>query len=464
MASVQNGDTTLSETPHGYLQFSKPVLNPADGYYYQSYRYLDLYGNVIGYGPQSLKSWEPNSTLGLFKPALDGFKTATYATKLGGALWGVVSENLRLAAGATISAIKDYNNGLTGDWGAWPGTTMPWVNNDKFWQTGDTSIDFLQHSAPGTVGDGHGIGNWRDNLAAAPQNQSSANPWANIPVPDYSTRTLGAERAWNYELSRDSAAAAGVPSRNNVWEYGFPESPSPAVRNDTSSSTIQPQTSNGKNFPRLGRRIFSNSPASTSDTRATVAPDHQNVFDDQFGGGTALPAGITPRNPNWAVPAPETGSPRGIFSGRPAPLWAPAVPISGLPDQSPASGNINANRYTTAVRTIPPAARSGSALSLSGPVPQNAGQSGPSPIAQYLRYLNQRDANEAPASGGNVPAAPVVRPDSRYRMGDLADWIAALAGVDPRNPAQTAPLPQAGQLRRFSGDDPAQPQSLQRKR
>jgi hypothetical protein len=35
------------------------------------------------------------------------------------------------------------------------------------------------------------------------------------------------------EMVRDSANAAGAPSRNNVWEYGFPESASP-------SGTLEP--------------------------------------------------------------------------------------------------------------------------------------------------------------------------------------------------------------------------------
>ena len=33
----------MSEGPRGYLQFSQPVKNPDDGYYYQSCRYVDFY-------------------------------------------------------------------------------------------------------------------------------------------------------------------------------------------------------------------------------------------------------------------------------------------------------------------------------------------------------------------------------------------------------------------------------------
>jgi len=46
----------MSEGPRGYLQFSQPVKNPGDGYYYQSCRYVDFYGKCSLYGDQPLKS------------------------------------------------------------------------------------------------------------------------------------------------------------------------------------------------------------------------------------------------------------------------------------------------------------------------------------------------------------------------------------------------------------------------
>jgi hypothetical protein len=125
-------------TGTSYLQFSRPIKNPDDRYYYQQYRYLDFSGNVIGYG-NVLKSWEPNSRLGLFEPALDGFKMAGFAGKLGAAGWSLIDGNLGGAARAAASAIKDYNNGLEMDWGSWPGTDTPWIAHDAVWQRGAQS-------------------------------------------------------------------------------------------------------------------------------------------------------------------------------------------------------------------------------------------------------------------------------------------------------------------------------------
>jgi hypothetical protein len=46
-------------------------------------------------------------------------------------------------------------------------------------------------------------------------------------------------------------------------------------------------------------------------------------------------------------------------------------------------------------------------------------------------------------------------PDSLKLKGDFADWLAALAGVDPQYPTQLAPPPQDDQLRGFYRNDPA---------
>lgn len=51
---------------------------------------------------------------------------------------------------------------------------------------------------------------------------SHGDLWKNIPLPDIVPRPRSP--TWNDFFVRDSAAAAGIPSRNNVLEYGFPES------------------------------------------------------------------------------------------------------------------------------------------------------------------------------------------------------------------------------------------------
>jgi hypothetical protein len=56
---------------------------------------------------------------------------------------------------------------------------------------------------------------------AAPSTIPSGEVWKNMPLPDLAPPPRNP--TWNDAFVRDSAAAAGVPSRNNVFEYGFPE-------------------------------------------------------------------------------------------------------------------------------------------------------------------------------------------------------------------------------------------------
>ena len=89
-----------------YLQLSQPVKNPADGYYYQKYRFLDSFGNVTRYEEQPFKSWEPNSKLGLFNPALDGYKLSGFLAASGAALWGVITKNMTFASRSFAGAAR----------------------------------------------------------------------------------------------------------------------------------------------------------------------------------------------------------------------------------------------------------------------------------------------------------------------------------------------------------------------
>src|SRR5262245_46544138 len=78
-----------------FIQFSEPVRNPDDGYYYQQYRFLDSFGNVTGYGNRQLKSWAPNSKLVLVERAIDG-------TKLAMAMAGLVTTGMNLTGGSLL--------------------------------------------------------------------------------------------------------------------------------------------------------------------------------------------------------------------------------------------------------------------------------------------------------------------------------------------------------------------------
>ena len=86
---------------------------------------------------------------------------------------------------------------------------------------------------------------------------------------------------WKKVTVQDSAAAAGVPSRNNVFEYGFPESRS--VPNPSSEA------------PPL-RKL----------STWYVRPDGSTEADN-LAGRISRPAAIDPSNAGWPAPSPSTG-------------------------------------------------------------------------------------------------------------------------------------------------------------
>lgn len=99
--------------------------------------------------------------------------------------------------------------------------------------------------------------------------------------PKYWEKYYGAppRPAWNDELVRDSAAAAGVPSRNNVFEYGFPAPGASQPRTDAT--------------PRTNR------------STAQLAPSAGPIP----GTGLAPSAGAVPSGPKWPPPSQPSGFP-----------------------------------------------------------------------------------------------------------------------------------------------------------
>jgi hypothetical protein len=103
---------------------------------------------------------------------------------------------------------------------------------------------------------------------------------------------------------------------------------------------------------------------------------------------------------------------------------------------------------------------------LAGVDPMNPTQPVPPPPqtgGRAVPRLVRVNGNTSPASAfdTNAPAVPFLRPNEplppepQKSAGGLAEWMAALAGVDPQNPTQAAAPPQAGRLRDFYRDDPA---------
>jgi hypothetical protein len=190
-----------------------------------------------------------------------------------------------------------------------------------------------------------------------------------------------------------------------------------------------------------------------------------------------LPAAAKPRTPfndYGTQPQPTAGqigdgngiSPfsaglAGINPDEPAPpIWPPqpSVPVRYLTSrvvQTPETPGDKPVRYL-GWRTYNPSQGSpfGPPASAASPAPPE----GPLSINDaYLEYRRRLDANQSQASAidAGSPAAPAAPSDDLYFSGGLPGRIAALAGIDPRNPGQFAPSPLDDQLRAFYRDDPA---------
>jgi hypothetical protein len=196
-----------------------------------------------------------------------------------------------------------------------------------------------------------------------------------------------------------------------------------------------------------------------------VPPANRNSSSNDIGNWLASLAGIDPSNPTQPAPPPQTGSnsvPRLVrVNSNPSPASvfdtkAPAVPfvppahpnsLGGMPGLGAAMAGVDPQNPTQAA-----------------PSPQFGGASGIS-NDKSVPHLSRRYGNNSPASAPepSAPAAWFVLPGPPNSSGGLADWIAALAGVNPPNPTQPASPPQ-DQLRGFYRDDPVQPWTLQRRR
>jgi hypothetical protein len=79
-------------------------------------------------------------------------------------------------------------------------------------------------------------------------------------------------------------------------------------------------------------------------------------------------------------------------------------------------------------------------------------------VDEHRQYLDRANGNNTQASSptAGAPAVGAAPPVSGSNSGStIGDWMASLAGVDPLNPAQSAPPPLGDGLRDFYRDDPA---------
>ncbi|CAN7428042.1 hypothetical protein LJR220_003845 [Bradyrhizobium sp. LjRoot220] len=235
------------------------------------------------------------------------------------------------------------------------------------------------------------------------------------------------------------ASAAPVGDRQGSFDrrFGDPSAGSaplnpnlPAWMKDVGGTLVD---ANRRPERYLGRRIAGKPEASVFDVGAPAVPfvpstdvlsrGRPSSLDDRFGNWTSSPAGITPRNPNLALPPTEPGRPPGIFNDTPMPSWTTPPPLGGLMNNSRASSNSDRSWIVTGVASDNPTP------------PRQTGGNNP------VRYLGRRIADQPQASAFDmgVPAVRFAPSDDRSFSGGLAGRIAALTGMDPDKPGQPPP-------------------------
>jgi hypothetical protein len=120
-----------------------------------------------------------------------------------------------------------------------------------------------------------------------------------------------------------------------------------------------------------------------------------------------------------------------------------ALPLGGLSDNSDRSGEGNFLDFLAGLARPSPSPT---------PPPTSAG-------GIPVRVLRRSIAGQPQASAFDAaaPFAPLSPSDDAIFSGGLLGRLAAMAGLDPQNAAQPAPLPLDDQLRGFYRDDPVQP-------
>jgi hypothetical protein len=151
------------------------------------------------------------------------------------------------------------------------------------------------------------------------------------------------------------------------------------------------------------------------------------IYVPRAGGNSALPISlrVEGKQPAPVAPAPQAGRPLGIFTGKPMPSWTTPPPLGGLLNDSNASDNNHWFNFPAR-------------LVFRNPTP-------PAPPLQTgsmpERRLGRRTYSVSPASvfGTGTPAVPFVSSDDANFLGGVFRRFAALAGIDPNQPAPPSP-------------------------
>jgi hypothetical protein len=218
---------------------------------------------------------------------------------------------------------------------------------------------------------------------------------------------------WRIPAIRDSAARAGVPSRYNVFEYGYPDPNADSSTRDAPASTQRQETS---------------PPTPAFQPDAVYSP-----MGDFYGN--------YPRASDVAaVPSPATSSASG-------PGFGSQATDSNVPERRLGRKILNPSAG------VPDNTRS-------SPAPQPQESEGPLTLNEaYLLYLARLNRNKPQASMSDSAASTAsfdASNPNRPRL-SAADWIASLAGVGRQNPVQPSSPQTRGLAGSAHGGNPVQP-------
>jgi hypothetical protein len=292
---------------------------------------------------------------------------------------------------------------------------------------------------------------------------------------------------------RSSSAAGGsvAPSGSVSPALKPGPSPIPAFRPD---AVYSPAGDFFGNFPRIDPVAAAPSPTAFHASGSAAGPRSAGDFHELARGITHFPNGGSKLVGNGPMPAEQTASTSGSPWPDPTVLnlstavrvgdtKESALPAANrtFPTLQRISGRSQASIFDTGASAVPFAAPAypndvgalpGLRVAAVGvdpmkptqaTAPPRAGGVLGSPSATPLRYLSRRDDDYSPAPVSNAAAsaAPFALPGSLKFSGDLANWLAVLAGIDRTNPAQAARSAMDDGRRDSYRADPTQPWFVQ---
>jgi hypothetical protein len=321
-----------------HYEISKPILNDADGYYYQRRRQVDDHGNLVGEGDQLIRLQKPGSQDGQYVPGLDWAKIGKLGGDVGQVGYGIVRRDPAAAARGASSFTNDIRGGVHQDYKSWPGTERPWEHDDIPAPPFDNRSSLDLPFANATVVPGN-------------PNSPASSPESEGPIGFVGGKPMRFPFAPIFD-TRDRSGATGDPNRSNALDdlisnFGRWQAPSlnadaaaPPVPNrriasidgnDSNASSNGPDTAftppvsaqqnpqgplslNDAYLEHL-KRLNANQPqAPASDSNAPpLAPLDDSSFSGGLPGRLAALLGVDPQNPDQPAPPPSDDDLRAFY-------------------------------------------------------------------------------------------------------------------------------------------------------